>query len=112
VRVNGKELVVAHDITFRANEGKILNGDSLGATVIDARKEIPEIVTPLARDPFATWPVEQAPLADIHSRNFKGILTVGDIHGNVPGLLKMLRYARENSLFVLSLGDIVDYHPE
>lgn len=112
VRVNGKELVVAHDITFRANEGKILNGDGLGATVIDNRKDFPEIVMPLSRDPFGTWPIEQAPLADIHSRNFKGILVVGDIHGNVPGLLKMLRYARENSLFVLSLGDIVDYHPD
>lgn len=112
VRVNGKELVVAHDETFRANENKILNGDGLGAIVIDARKEVPEIVTPLARDPYGTWPVEQAPLADIYSRGYKGILVVGDIHGNVLGLLKMMQYARANGLFLFSLGDIVDYHPE
>ena len=64
VRLNGKELVVAHDETFHANESKILNGDGI-AQVIDTRKDIPDIVMPLARDPFETWPVEQAPLFDI-----------------------------------------------
>lgn len=113
VRINGKELVVAHDETFRANEGKILNGDGiLGVRVIDTRKTVPEIIMPLKRDPFLTWPIEQAPIADIYSRGYTGILVIGDVHGNVPGLQKMMRYARENSLFLISLGDIVDYHPE
>jgi hypothetical protein len=112
IRINGKELVVAHDETFRANEGKILSGDGLGATVVDARREIPYIVMPLARDPYGTWPIEQCTIADIYSRGYQGILVIGDIHGNVPGLLSMMRYARENRLFLLSLGDVVDYHPE
>lgn len=111
IRVNGKPLVVAHDETFTANERKILAGDSLGATVIDTRKEVPEIVFPLSRDAGA-FGVEQAPLMDIHSRGYAGILAVGDVHGNVNGLHKMIRYSRENRLFMLFLGDIVDYATE
>src|ERR1700733_3153673 len=43
---NGKPIVISHDETFLANEGAILAGDSIkGVTVIDTRKEVPDIVT-------------------------------------------------------------------
>jgi predicted kinase len=111
VHINGKELVVAHDETFHANEGKILNGDGI-ARVIDTRKHVPDIITPLPRDPFQTWPIEQAPLFAITSRGYQGILVLGDIHGNMDGLCKMTDYAEAHKLFILSLGDIVDYAPD
>lgn len=111
VKVGGKDLIIAHEETFCANEAKILNGDGLGALVIDTRKTVPDIVLPLRRDPYGTWPVEQAPLHDILSRGYRGLLVVGDIHGNVEGLRKMIARARSERLFLLSLGDIVDYAP-
>lgn len=108
VRINGTELVVAHDATFNANIGKILNGDGLGALVVDTRKEVPEIVVPLARDTLD----DARPLYDIHSRGYNGILVVGDVHGNMSGLRRMIEFADKNKLFPLFMGDIVDYYPE
>lgn len=112
VTVDGKPLIVRHDETFVANEPSILCGDGgLVRTVIDTRKEVPDIVVPLARDAHATWAFDQAPLVDLKSRNYKGILVVGDIHGNLTGLEKMIRFARQENLFIVFLGDIVDYDP-
>lgn len=107
VYVNGKPLVIAHDDTFRANLNKILAGDSI-AHVIDTRpgQVAPDIVMPLSRES------EQGTIMDIHSRGFKGIIFIGDLHGNIPGLRKLLNYAVENDLFMIFLGDIVDYHPD
>jgi protein phosphatase len=111
VRIDGKELVISHDETFHANLPKILNGDGLDALVIDTRKFVPDIIFPLARDTHACRDIEQAPLYDIQSRGYTGILVVGDVHGNVDGLMKMIAYARANKYFLLFLGDIVDYDP-
>lgn len=44
-----------------------------------------------------------------HVTKFNGILILGDIHGNINAFDKAIKYASKNSLYILSLGDIVDY---
>lgn len=39
---------------------------------------------------------------------FQGVMTLGDLHGVLPALKQALKYAYENNLFVLSLGDLFD----
>lgn len=41
--------------------------------------------------------------------NFSGFLTIGDVHGDIDSFLKAVTYAQDNNLFLISLGDIVDY---
>lgn len=43
------------------------------------------------------------------SDDFAGLLVVGDIHGNIEAFTKAVNYATENNLYIVSLGDIVDY---
>lgn len=43
------------------------------------------------------------------SSSFNDIIAIGDIHGNYPAFLDAVQYADKNNLFILSLGDIVDY---
>ncbi|MCK9532204.1 MAG: metallophosphoesterase [Gammaproteobacteria bacterium] len=40
---------------------------------------------------------------------FAGALVVGDIHGNWPEFEIVLHQAREENLFLISLGDVMDY---
>jgi len=40
---------------------------------------------------------------------FSGILVLGDIHGNIEAFTSAVNLATEQNLYVLSLGDIVDY---
>lgn len=115
VEIEGKDLISRDEEVFAANERKILAGDSIADVVIDNRKEVPQVVMPLARDcdvPARNFPVEQAPLMDIVSRGYKGILYVGDIHGNLEGMNKMAALARSEHLFMFFMGDIVDYAPD
>lgn len=41
--------------------------------------------------------------------NFSDTLVIGDVHGNYSSFLKAVKFADDNNLFVISLGDIVDY---
>src|ERR1051326_4771672 len=111
VRIGGKSLIDRDQEGFDANIGKILSGDAgLADVVIDTRTEEFDVVMPLSRsDPTLT--PEQAVLADITSRGYQGILYVGDIHGNLIGLQKMIDLARRLNLFLFTMGDLVDYAP-
>lgn len=40
---------------------------------------------------------------------YKGLLVVGDVHGNLDGLLKAINHANQNKLFMVFLGDVCDY---
>jgi protein phosphatase len=112
VRIGGKNLIEAHEETFRGSEPAILNGDGgLANIVIDTRKEAPEIVKPLWRQ-HDIFSMEQAPIRDIIARGFQGLLVVGDIHGNLEGFWKMQELALNKKLFMVMLGDIVDYAPD
>jgi protein phosphatase len=108
VEVDGKSLIVRHDETFAGQEVSILTGDGGRAKVVDLRVENPIVVQPLARQ-WEGYPPEQAAIADIKSRGYDGVLIVGDVHGNHAGLVKMIKLARRKNLFMLFLGDIVDY---
>ena len=46
------------------------------------------------------------------TNNFRGILVLGDVHGIMPPFEKAVRFASENNLYMVSLGDIVDYGPQ
>jgi predicted MPP superfamily phosphohydrolase len=45
------------------------------------------------------------------SDNFSGLLVIGDVHGILNSYTSALNYATENNLYVVSLGDLVDYGP-
>ena len=40
---------------------------------------------------------------------FSGVLVLGDIHGDIASFTKAVEYATQQNLYILSLGDIVDY---
>lgn len=102
VRTNGRPLVEADDETFLANEKKILAGDNLwGVTVIDTRTDTFEAVRPLPRDPKLV-------LTNLVARGFDTIRVIGDVHGNLEGLVKATPPS-DSKVFYLFLGDIVDY---
>lgn len=44
--------------------------------------------------------------------NFDGLLVVGDIHGNWSEFEVVLNRAKDENLFILSLGDVMDYGVE
>lgn len=102
---HGKTLVEQHEMTFVANEKKILSGDNgLADHVIDTRTDQFQVVEQLPRD----W---DAVLAMIRDRSYKGILAVGDVHGNIQGLNEAITEAKERHLFLVFLGDALDYDP-
>ena len=45
----------------------------------------------------------------IDFRKYKGALVLGDIHGMYNVFLNAYEYAKQNKLYLISLGDIVDY---
>lgn len=45
------------------------------------------------------------------TETFSGIVVVGDVHGNFADWQKVVSYSETNNLFIISLGDLVDYGP-
>lgn len=45
----------------------------------------------------------------VRNLNPTGILAVGDVHGNLAAMQKVIAHAHENHLFIVWLGDVVDY---
>lgn len=79
----------------------ILFGDNI-ANVIDARVD----------DFMAISKIDATNLlSDIEARGFNGIMAVADIHGMVEGLKGAIEWAQGRNLFMIFLGDIVDYGP-
>lgn len=107
--VDGKSLIIRTEETFQGQLPSILGGDGLCRKIIDLRSEKPLYAHPLKRDWDGPHGPEQAPLADLLSRGFQGILVISDVHGNHDGLVKMIKLARQEKLFMVFLGDIVDY---
>lgn len=93
-------LIEVHDATFQANEKTILAGDGgLADLVIDTRVDEFTVAQPLPRDPQSVLPF----LVD---RGYDTIRVIGDVHGNLDGLNKVVG---GKNVFHLFLGDIVDY---
>lgn len=98
----GKSLIQMHEDRFLGNEKDILRGDNdKNVTVIDARTEEFEAV-----HPFHGIERERV-LEVLAGKGFEKIRVVGDVHGNLPGLRKVLD--PDPSTFHFFLGDIVDY---
>lgn len=106
---DGKSLIVRHHETFEGIVASALGGDGgVARTVVDWRVEKPEIAYPLRREWEGHTP-EQAAVFDLVQRGYEGILFVGDVHGNHHGLVEMIKLARRNKLYMIFMGDIVDY---
>jgi predicted MPP superfamily phosphohydrolase len=43
--------------------------------------------------------------------NFNGLFVIGDVHGILDSYTNAINYALEKNLYVVSLGDLVDYGP-
>jgi predicted kinase len=102
VRIKGKSLIEAHEETFQANISKILKGDgNKDIAVIDTRTEMYEVVQKLPRDARKA--------IDALEDRYQGVCAIGDVHGNLYGATAAVAYAKNNYLFPIFLGDIVDY---
>jgi hypothetical protein len=44
--------------------------------------------------------------------NFSGLLILGDVHGILNSFTSAIEYAKSNNLYIVSLGDLVDYGPQ
>jgi len=98
-----KKLMDAHQMTFEANESRILNGDGIANMVVDTRIDQFEVVNQLPRGSAQFLP-------ELLDRGFEYVRVIGDVHGNLPGLYKALKGRDDRGVtFFLFLGDIVDY---
>lgn len=50
-------------------------------------------------------------LADFVRTRFKGVLVFGDLHADYTSFLRAVKFAEDNDLFLVSLGDLVDRGP-
>lgn len=98
----GRPLVVWHDEVFHRHQTEILRGDGV-ATVIDTRRTGFAPVTKLNLDD---------PLGDLQARGYRGVLAVADVHGMLDRLTEAVAYARSEKLFLIFLGDVLDYGPD
>lgn len=100
-------VIEKHEEIFTSQLPDILNGDGM-ATVIDLRdQKIPynniEVIQKMDMKNIKY---------DLIARGFRGIRMVGDIHGMARDFQETVTDANDKSLFILSLGDIVDYGPD
>lgn len=101
-RADHNGLVSKHHEIFVSNEKEILRGDNV-ANVIDTRKEEFEVVQKLSSTNL---------LEDIKSRGFAGVMPIGDVHGMRESLKNAIDWASARNMFMMFLGDIVDYGPD
>ena len=94
----GKTLVEHQDAVFAAGESEIRRGDGL-ATVVDTRRETFEAVAK----------VNPAMLVPNLQHAYRGVLVVADVHGTMDKLRAVVAHARAERLFLIFLGDVVDY---
>lgn len=94
-------LIERHDETFRNNEREILLGDNI-ATVIDTRKDQLDVIRK----------VPNGDLTDhILDLGYKGVMVLGDVHGMRERLKSAIEWAIARNLYMICLGDVVDYGP-
>lgn len=79
----------------------ILRGDG-AANVIDARNDVFDPVHKI---------MSNALIQDVTERGFSGVIAVADIHGMVEPLRGAIEWAQSRNLFMIFLGDVVDYGP-
>lgn len=94
-------LIEAHEVTFLANEEKILKADGQSPkifTVIDTRVDEFEVIKELPRENLAE---------ELISRGFNRVRVIADVHGNLESFRKAIDVPDDT--FLLFLGDILDY---
>lgn len=101
-RNNITNLIRKQDFIFKKNEKIILRGDGI-STVIDCRKEDFSVVNKI-------YPEDNI-LSVIKKRGYNGIMVIADIHGVSESLKSAIEWAYSRNLFMLFLGDVVDYGP-
>jgi hypothetical protein len=79
----------------------ILRGDGV-ANVIDARNDDFSPVHKISASNL---------IRDITDCGFSGVIAVADIHGMVESLKGAIEWAQSRNLFMIFLGDVVDYGP-
>lgn len=79
----------------------ILRGDGV-ANVIDIRMDDFSPVQKIVSDNL---------LGEIVDRGFSGAIAVADIHGMVESLKGAIEWAQTRNLFMVFLGDVIDYGP-
>lgn len=100
-RLDADGMVERQHEAFIREERDILFGDNI-ATVVDLRKEEFEVV-------------EKLPLGDLQEeiigRGFKGVEIIPDVHGMIEALKSAIEWSNARNLFMVFLGDVVDYGP-
>jgi predicted kinase len=96
-----RNIIQRQDQIFRIAEREILSGDGNMATVIDCRKDNFQVI-----DKIGNNTAEQ-----IQNRGYRGVTVVGDVHGNLESFKDSVEWATTRNLFLIQLGDVVDYGP-
>lgn len=100
-RNNVPGLIERHDELFKNNERDILLGDNI-ATVIDTRKEDFTVVVKPPKDNLTPY---------VFDNGFKGVMAVADVHGMRERLQSAIEWATFRNLYMVFLGDVLDYGP-
>jgi len=94
-------LIQKHDDAFNSNLKAIMSGDGV-ATVFDATGN------PNDFNPVVIKPADEEAFIANTKKNLS-VMVIGDIHGNLVELQDKMMIARECNLYVLFLGDVIDY---
>ena len=86
---------------FISAERDIKQGDYV-ASVIDTRREDFGIINKLPKGDIS---------AEVKARGYDGIITFSDVHGERESLKSAIDWAVARNLFIVLLGDYVDYGP-
>ncbi len=90
-------LIEKHDETFNNNLKEIMRGDGVARVIVYGKDDITVVkhVNDSAND-HAAW-------------FDRGVMVIGDVHGNYTEFKQMVAEAGEKNLNILFLGDIIDY---
>lgn len=80
----------------------ILRGDGHASVIDNIHQEISVVHKPYNNDLYNF----------VKSQNYNGIMAIGDIHGMSESLKSAIEWASMRNLFMVFLGDIIDYGPK
>lgn len=95
------ELVENHEERFISSEKEILKGDYI-ATIVDTRTTSINVINKLPKGDIRD---------EVERRGYDGIMAISDVHGMKESLKSAMEWAAARNLFMVFLGDIVDYGP-
>lgn len=80
----------------------ILRGDGHASVIDNLPYEISIVHKPSSNDLYSF----------VHNQHYNGVMAIGDVHGMSESLKSAIEWASLRNLFMIFLGDIIDYGPK